>query len=67
MATAEVARVTRYAVNYVREIARRHREEGPAAIGDCRHGIPGGAPLTPAVRQGPTRGHDPHRAAPRPW
>ena len=29
--TAEVARVTSYSVNWVREIARRYREEGPAA------------------------------------
>jgi hypothetical protein len=45
MATAEVARVSGYSVNWVREIARRYREEGPTGIGDRRHGNPGGAPL----------------------
>jgi hypothetical protein len=40
MATAEVARVSGYSVNWVREIARRYREEGPTGIGDRRHGIP---------------------------
>src|SRR5215207_1263973 len=43
--TAEVARVTRYSVNWVREIARRYREEGPGGIGDRRHGNPGATPL----------------------
>jgi transposase len=43
--TAEVARVTRYSVNWVREIARRYREDGPAGIGDRRHTNPGAAPL----------------------
>jgi len=50
-ATAEVARVTRYSPNWIREIARRYREEGPAGIGDRRHGNPGGAPLLEAVQQ----------------
>jgi transposase len=49
--TAEVARVTRYSVNWVREIARRYREEGPAGIGDRRHGNPGAAPLLAATQQ----------------
>jgi transposase len=49
--TAEVARVTRYSVNWVREIARRYREEGPAGIGDRRHRNPGAAPLLDAVQQ----------------
>lgn len=43
--TAEVARVSRYSVNWVREIARRYREDGPAGIGDRRHGNPGATPL----------------------
>jgi len=51
MPTAEVARVTGYSVNWVREIARRYREEGPAGIGDRRHGNPGAAPLLDAVQQ----------------
>jgi transposase len=51
MPTAEVARVTRYSVNWVREIARRYREEGPTGIGDRRHGNPGAAPLLDAGQQ----------------
>jgi transposase len=43
--TAEVARVTRSSVNWVREIARRYREDGPPGIGDRRHGNPGATPL----------------------
>lgn len=43
--TAEVARVSRYSVNWVREIARRYREDGPTGIGDRRHGNPGATPL----------------------
>ena len=43
--TAEVARVTGYSVTWVREIARRYREEGPTGIGDRRHTNPGAAPL----------------------
>ena len=49
MPTAEVARVTGDSGNWVREIARRYRVEGPAGSGDRRHGNPGAAPLlTPA-------------------
>jgi transposase len=49
--TAEVARVTGYSVNWVREVARRYREEGPAGIGDRRHRNPGAPPLLDATRQ----------------
>jgi transposase len=49
--TAEVARVTGYSVNWVREIARRYREEGPGGIGDRRHGNPGAPPLLEAAQQ----------------
>jgi transposase len=49
--TTEVARVSRYSVNWVREIARRYREDGPAGIGDRRHGNPGAAPLLDAGQQ----------------
>lgn len=45
MATAEVGRVTGYSVPWVRELARRYREAGPAGLGDRRHANPGGAPL----------------------
>ena len=51
MATAEVARVTGYSVNWVREIARRYRDDGPAGIGDRRHGNPGAVPLLDAAQQ----------------
>jgi transposase len=43
--TAEVARVTGYSVNWVRELARRYREDGPTGLGDRRHTNPGAAPL----------------------
>jgi len=49
--TAEVARVTRYSVNWLREIARRYREDGPGGIGDRRHGNPGAAPLLTPTQQ----------------
>jgi transposase len=49
--TAEVARVTGYSVNWVREIARRYREDGPDGVGDRRHGNPGAPPLLDATQQ----------------
>jgi transposase len=51
MATAEVARVTGYSVNWVREVAKRYREDGPAGVGDRRRGNPGAAPLLDADQQ----------------
>jgi transposase len=51
MPTAEVARVTGYSVNWIREIARRYREDGPAGIGDRRRGNPGAALLLDAGQQ----------------
>jgi transposase len=53
--TAEVARVTGYSVNWVREVARRYREDGPAGIGDRRHGNPGAPPLLDAGQQAALR------------
>ena len=53
--TAEVARVTGYSVNWVREIARRYREEGPAGVGDRRHGNPGAPPLLDPGQQADLR------------
>jgi transposase len=50
MATAEVARVTGYSVRWIQELARRYRE-GPAVIGDRRHGNPGAAPLLSGAQQ----------------
>jgi transposase len=49
--TAEVARVTGYSVNWVREIARRYRRDGPGGLGDRRHSNPGGAPLLSPAQQ----------------
>jgi len=49
--TVEVARVTTYSPNWIREIARRYREAGPAGIGDRRHGNPGAPPLLDAAQQ----------------
>lgn len=49
--TIEVAGVTGYSVNWVREVARRYREAGPAGLGDRRHGNPGAAPLLTALQQ----------------
>lgn len=51
MTTAEVAHVTGYSANWIREIARRYREEGPRGIGDRRHGNPGARPLLDAAQQ----------------
>ena len=51
MATAEVARVTGYSVNWVREVAKRYREDGPAGVGDRRRGNPGAAPRLDADQQ----------------
>lgn len=53
--TAEVARVTGYSVTWVREIARRYREDGPAGVGDRRHGNPGATPLLDPTQQAALR------------
>ena len=50
MAIARVARVTGYSVRWIQELARRYRD-GPAAIGDRRHGNPGAAPLLNVTQQ----------------
>lgn len=55
VATAAVAASTGYSVNWIREIARRYREEGPAGIGDRRHANPGAAPLLDAAQQAQLR------------
>lgn len=48
---AAVARVTGYAVNWVREIARRYRQDGPEGLGDHRHHNPGGPALLDGTGQ----------------
>jgi hypothetical protein len=63
--TAEVARVTRYSANWVREIARRYREDGPTGIGDRRHGNPGATPLLVWPQQEALRGLE--RPGPGRW
>lgn len=50
-ATAAVARSTGYSVNWIREVARRYRETGPAGIGDRRHANLGARPLLDPARQ----------------
>jgi transposase len=45
----EVAAVTGYSVNWVREIAGRYRRDGPAGLGDRRHHNPGGPALLDAA------------------
>jgi transposase len=49
--SAEVARGTSYSVNWIREIARRYREDGSTGLGDRRHANPGGSPLLDAAQQ----------------
>jgi transposase len=45
---AAVASVTGYSVNWVREVARRYRQDGPVGVGDRRHHNPGGPALLDA-------------------
>ena len=47
--------MTGYSVNWIQEIARRYREDGPAGIGDRRHANPGAAPLLDAAQQAQLR------------
>jgi len=47
--SAAVAAVTGYSVNWVREIARRYRQDGPGGVGDRRHHNPGGPALLDAA------------------
>lgn len=49
--SAAVAISTGYSVNWIREIARRYREDGPTGIGDRRHTNPGAAPLLDRTQQ----------------
>ena len=51
----EVAAVTGYSVNWVREIAGRYRREGPAGLGDRRRHNPGGPALLDAAGQAALR------------
>jgi len=53
--TATVADVTSYSVNWVRELVRRYREDGPAGLGDRRHTNPGAAPLLDPTQQAQLR------------
>ena len=49
--SAAVARASGYSVNWVREVARRYREEGTAGVGDRRHANPGAPPLLSPAQQ----------------
>jgi transposase len=49
--TAAVTQSTGYSANWIREVARRYREDGPAGLGDRRHTNPGQAPLLDATQQ----------------
>src|SRR3954471_17139004 len=49
--TAAVAQSTGYSANWIREVARCYREDGPAGLGDRRHTNPGQAPLLAATQQ----------------
>jgi transposase len=53
--TAAACRATGYSPNWVREVARRYREGGPAALGDRRHANPGAAPLLTPDQQAELR------------
>jgi transposase len=46
----EVARIMGYSERWVAEIVRRYNEDGPAGLGDRRHGNPGTKPLLDAVQ-----------------
>lgn len=46
-----VAEVTGYSVNWVRELGRRYRRDGPPGLDDRRHRNPGGRPLLDAAGQ----------------
>ena len=48
--TREVAATTGYSPTWIREIARRYNQEGPAGLGDRRHRNPG-APALLTVEQ----------------
>lgn len=43
--TAEVARVTGYSEDWVLQLAKRYRHDGPPGLGDRRHGNPGAPAL----------------------
>lgn len=54
-ATAAVARVTGYSEDWVLKLAKRYRQDGPAGLGDRRHGNPGAAALLDAAGQAALR------------
>ncbi len=49
--TAAVAQSTGYSANWIREVARRYREDGPTGLGDRRPTNPGQAPLLDTAPQ----------------
>lgn len=50
-ATAPVARVTGYSEDWGRTLAKRYRQDGPAGLGDRRHGHPGAPALLDGAGQ----------------
>src|SRR3954447_232545 len=53
--TAAVSQSTGYSQNWIREVARRYRADGPAGLGDRRHTNPGQAPLLDVRQQAQLR------------
>jgi transposase len=49
--SARVAHTTGYGVAWVRQLAARYNQGGPAALGDGRHANPGPKPLLAAAQQ----------------
>ena len=51
LSSDRVAAVTGYTANWVRTIAQRYNQQGPAGLGDRRHRNPGAAGLLSAAEQ----------------
>src|SRR5206468_8554435 len=49
--TSEITEVTGYCANWIYTIVPRYNHEGPAGIGDRRHGNPGGTFILSAEQQ----------------
>jgi transposase len=49
--TGEISEVTGYSINWIYTIVHRYNQEGPARVGDRRHGNPGGTFILSAEQQ----------------
>src|SRR5690242_18511182 len=49
--TGEISEVTGYSVGWIYTIVHRYNQQGPAVIGDHRHGNPGGTFILSAEQQ----------------